>query len=57
MKDSLNFGFLATILTMAILFIMPLIGVFETLEYKIILIFGLVYFPITTVLYHVIRTR
>lgn len=57
MKRSLNFGFLTTILTLAILYAVSLTGISGRIGFKDIILFGLIFFPITTFFIHLISNK
>jgi len=57
MKRSLNFGFLATILTLAIMYAISFTGITEKMGFQELIIFGLIFFPVTSFLFHYISNR
>lgn len=57
MNRSLQFGFLATVLTLAILYGISLTKILTGFDIKEIAVFGVLFFPITSFVHHRLKNR
>lgn len=57
MNRSLQFGFLATVLTLVILYGISLTKILTGFDIKEIAVFGVLFFPITSFLHHRLKNR